>query len=367
MTLSKQKNHRTRKTTPNRKRTALHHRRTSRYAKPYWPYLPVIAVLAAGLIASALLGRTQQGVLGYATNVSPSGLLAETNNQRAANGLGGLGLNGLLNQAAQAKANDMVASNYWSHNSPSGATPWTFITNSGYSYSTAGENLAYGFATSSETIIAWMNSAAHRANILGGKYTEVGFGIANSTNYINEGPQTVVVAMYAAPLVIPPPIVIQVPPPAPYVAPKPTYTPPRTSTPTPVQTPVAQTPATPEPAAEPAGQPEQKPDETYTLLPSNATKQGDTELKQRSADEIPSRRVARVEVATKANAPWGGYALLGLALVSILVFVLRHTIAWHRFLVKGEKFFLHHPLLDIVLVGTVVVCLLLNGATGVIR
>lgn len=364
MTLHKQKTSRSRSvSSAKKKRTALHHRRTTRYAKPYWPYLPVIAVLAAGLIASTLLGRTQQGILGYATNVSPTGLLSETNNQRAANGLGGLGLNGQLNQAAQAKANDMVVNNYWSHNSPSGATPWTFISNSGYSYSTAGENLAYGFATSSETIIAWMNSAVHRANILGSKYTEVGFGIANSANYIGEGPQTVVVAMYAAPLVIPPPIVIPAPQPAPYTPPRPVYTPPRTSAPAP-----APAPATPAPApAQPEPAPEQKPADTYTLMPSNATQRGDTELRQRSADDIPSRRVARVEVATKANAPWGGYALLGIALIAIVLFLLRHTVAWHRFLAKGEKFFLRHPVLDVVLVATAVLCLLLNGATGVIR
>jgi len=37
-----------------------------------------------------------------------------------------------LDSAAQAKANDMAARSYWSHNTPDGQTPWTFMTAAGY-------------------------------------------------------------------------------------------------------------------------------------------------------------------------------------------------------------------------------------------
>ncbi len=197
MTLSKQKTRRP--TTNHRKLTGQHHKQGPHYIKAYWPYLPMIGILLLGILANSWFARVNHSVLGYATDISISSLLSGTNDQRSANGEAGLGLNGQLDQAAQAKANDMAARDYWSHNTPDGQTPWTFITAAGYSYQTAGENLAYGFDTSSATITGWMNSPGHRANILNTSFTEVGFGIVNIPNYQGSGPQTLVVAMYASP------------------------------------------------------------------------------------------------------------------------------------------------------------------------
>src|SRR5690606_1752560 len=80
--------------------------------------------------------------------------------------------------------------------------PWVFINNAGYNYLRAGENLAYGFATSGDTISGWMNSPTHRNNMLDTAFVEVGFGFANSENFNDSGPETVVVAMYAKPQVL---------------------------------------------------------------------------------------------------------------------------------------------------------------------
>jgi hypothetical protein len=106
-------------------------------------------------------------------------------------------MNDALNRAAQAKADNMVQQNYWSHIAPDGTTPWQYFQKVGYSYSVAGENLAYGFSTSDQIITAWINSAEHRANVLG-DYQDVGFGFANGSNY-QHGQNTVVVAMYGLP------------------------------------------------------------------------------------------------------------------------------------------------------------------------
>ena len=60
-----------------------------------------------------------------------SALLADSNSARAANGVGALAINGELNAAAQAQANDMAARNYWSHNTPEGQSPpWIWVTDS---------------------------------------------------------------------------------------------------------------------------------------------------------------------------------------------------------------------------------------------
>jgi uncharacterized protein YkwD len=41
----------------------------------------------------------------------------------------------------------------------------------------AGENIAYGYRTTREVMVGWMNSDGHRANILKPEYTHVGLGI----------------------------------------------------------------------------------------------------------------------------------------------------------------------------------------------
>jgi uncharacterized protein YkwD len=161
-------------------------------------------------LASALfffLGVTGTAHSQYtATGGYQSVLLAGHNSLRAGAGLAPLQLNGQLSAAAQAKANDMVANDYWSHYSPSGASPWTFIDQSGYAYSSASENLSYGYATLDGVMSSWASSPVHMANIMNADFLDVGFGVANSANYIGQGPQTVIVAEYARPTYVSAPV-----------------------------------------------------------------------------------------------------------------------------------------------------------------
>lgn len=197
MTLQKAKPRRP--TTSDRRRAGQHHRQSHHYVKTYWPYLPIIAIFFVGFLANGWLNRVNHNVLGYATDVSPQALLDGTNHQRLQAGESNLELNAQLTAAAQAKANDMAKRNYWSHVTPDGQQPWSFIATSGYNYQSAGENLAYGFGTSSQIVTAWMHSAEHRANIMNRAYKDVGFAVANTPNYQGTGPETIVVAMYGEP------------------------------------------------------------------------------------------------------------------------------------------------------------------------
>lgn len=199
MTLTKQKTHRL--SANQRKRLGQHHNQGNRhYVKTYWPYIPVFAVLLVGLVFNDWVGHQHHSVLGYATDISPQVLLAETNGDRSNHREPALQLNNDLMAAAQAKANDMAKHDYWSHVTPSGVQPWTFIMAAGYQYEAAGENLAYGFGSSDQVMTAWMNSPEHRANILDANYQDVGFGTANAPNYQGTGPETIVVAMYGEPV-----------------------------------------------------------------------------------------------------------------------------------------------------------------------
>jgi uncharacterized protein YkwD len=100
------------------------------------------------------------------------------NQQRATAHCAALTVDSRLTTAARGHSQDMAARNYFDHNTPQGVTPWTRITNAGYKYSQAAENIAEGQTTPASVMDAWMNSAGHRANILNCARTNIGVGLA---------------------------------------------------------------------------------------------------------------------------------------------------------------------------------------------
>jgi uncharacterized protein YkwD len=334
-----------------KRRAGQHHKQTKHYSKAYWPYLPIVAIVSFGLVLNVWMSQWHRTTLGYATDMSVQALLDGTNNQRNANGQASLGLNGLLNQAAQNKANDMAARNYWSHNTPDGQTPWTFISAVGYNYQKAGENLAYGFATAGDTITGWMNSPEHRANILNASYQEVGFGIVNIPNYQSNGPQTLVVAMYALPA---------------SVAAAPAPAPSQPAATKPVQQSTPSTPTSAAPVAEPTPTEQAAPVKTVAPTP-DALARPDTAVAASQRDTVNEQRVARVQLFTAGNASWSLMAMVLIAICGLIIFLGKHAVAWHRFLRRGESFILHHPLFDIAIVSLATVGFILSQTSGLIR
>lgn len=344
------------------KRQGSHHRHSKQYVKVYWPYVPMLLIVLVGLFFGSNTRYIPGNVLAYATEMSNSQLLSATNDQRSANGKSSLSINSRLSAAAQAKANDMAARNYWSHNTPEGSPPWVFIDAQGYGYKKAGENLAYGFSTSSATITGWMNSASHRANMLDGSYTEVGFGFTNATSYNNSGQQTIVVAMYGQPQVA------SASTPAPQQAPTQQKPQPRTNgshktSPAPEQNqqPESTVPAEQDKDIEAGAVIVQ--DDTITpaggiTLPVNSSTLAGT--------EPLTQRVSRLDLLAN-NAPIIAL-FIGLTSVMALAFVtLKHSLVFKRVLIHGEQFILKHPLLDIALVGLVMVTYVFNQTGGFIK
>ncbi len=138
-------------------------------------------------------------VLGFASNISPDKIIELTNQKRAEQGLGPLVINGQLNEAAQRKAGDMFAFNYWSHVSPSGRNPWSFFQEAGYRYLYAGENLARDFMDPQSVVDAWMNSSSHKDNLLNKNYQEIGVAVVNGT--LNGVETTLVVQLFGTPVI----------------------------------------------------------------------------------------------------------------------------------------------------------------------
>lgn len=193
------------KTKPRRTHHISHkkEKRTKHFMKVYAPFIPLLLIVGCGIFISgnSELKGSSGTVKSYATETSDDNLLTATNKQRLAVGLRPLTFNASLDTAAQAKAQDMGSRNYWSHATPEGEQPWIFIETAQYNYRKAAENLAYGFETSDATVIGWMNSPGHRANVLDKDLEEVGFGIINVPSYQERGAQTIVVAMYGQPTV----------------------------------------------------------------------------------------------------------------------------------------------------------------------
>jgi uncharacterized protein YkwD len=104
-------------------------------------------------------------------------VLEQANIDRSLHGLPSLTLDQTLNLAAFAKAEDMLARNYFAHVSPEGVKPWHWFKVLGYDYSFAGENLAIGFDEASDLEESWMNSPKHRDNLLSSDYTDMGVAI----------------------------------------------------------------------------------------------------------------------------------------------------------------------------------------------
>jgi len=128
--------------------------------------------------------------------ITPNNIIGLVNQERENNNLDPLFLNANLSQAAEAKAQDMLANNYFAHTSPQGKTPWHWIEKAKYRYKHAGENLAMGFSGVEEEHQAWMNSTTHKQNILNERYQEIGVAVAEGV--INDRNTTIVVQEFGA-------------------------------------------------------------------------------------------------------------------------------------------------------------------------
>jgi uncharacterized protein YkwD len=100
-------------------------------------------------------------------------VLAATNAQRTAHGLKALSGSSCLTHYATTWATHLAATRTLVHQSLS---PFLSVCKQYY----AAENIADGNVTAAEVVTMWMNSADHRANLLGTHYTHVAIGAAKS-------------------------------------------------------------------------------------------------------------------------------------------------------------------------------------------
>lgn len=105
------------------------------------------------------------------------------NAERTARGLPALSRDTRLDSAARGHSADMAGNDYFDHDSQDGTKFSARITNVGYTWVAAGENIAAGQRTPKSVMTAWMASTGHCQNILSGAYADIGVGLAPGGSY----------------------------------------------------------------------------------------------------------------------------------------------------------------------------------------
>lgn len=329
------------KTAYHEKRYGHHQKRNKSFHDTYLPYLPMTLILFLSLFISGY--TPQRATLAYATEMNHQTLLNATNTQRSNFNRGSLTLNNKLNGAAQAKADDMVSRNYWSHNTPDGQEPWVFINRVNYDYQKAGENLAYGFVSSSETINGWMNSPTHKENLLDSEFTEVGFGFANSDNFNNSGEETIVVAMYGKPYVLS--ALAQQEP----------------SSPTPQESPAPTIPSKPISQPQPQINPQSTQPQPQTVTPMIE------DTSQQSQKEVvlaTAKSVTQAETLSSKVPSWTLGVITFVVGFLLAILLLRHGIKFRKLIKNSRTYVTHHPLIDSTILALIVLGIVLLRNTG---
>lgn len=103
-------------------------------------------------------------------------VLVVTNAARQAAGLKPLRNDAKLNNAAQKHACDMVANDFFGHQGRDGSHSMDRAKTYGFKACTAAENIAWGKFDGKSVTEGFLKSPGHRANIMLGRLTHMGFG-----------------------------------------------------------------------------------------------------------------------------------------------------------------------------------------------
>jgi uncharacterized protein YkwD len=144
-------------------------------------------IVAGGKVTSVMVLPQEDGLKTFTGNPPLTPSLAAAyqrisvdlvNAARARHGLNILTVDTLDTNLAIARSNDMVARNYFDHYTPENRSPADLAREMGLSFTTLGENIAYGNSNAMMAHEAFMNSSGHRSNVLKSPFTKIGAGVA---------------------------------------------------------------------------------------------------------------------------------------------------------------------------------------------
>ncbi|MEV6327788.1 CAP domain-containing protein [Streptomyces sp. NPDC051909] len=140
---------------------------------------PVVSAAPAAAVRAA---PEAAGAAGAGQDVTQVVQLVNAERRKA--GCGPLRSDPKLRTAAQRHADDMAARNYYAHAGRDGRNAGDRIRAAGYAWSAWGENIHRGPHSAAQAVDEWMNSAAHRENILNCSFEDIGVGV----NLTGNGP-----------------------------------------------------------------------------------------------------------------------------------------------------------------------------------
>ena len=107
-------------------------------------------------------------------------MLRQINKVRNKTGASALRLDDRMCAAAMLRAQEIVEQ--FSHTRPNNSDCFTVFNQFGASYGYAGENIAAGSRTVSDTMDQWINSKGHYENMINKKFAKLGVGVVQSPN-----------------------------------------------------------------------------------------------------------------------------------------------------------------------------------------
>lgn len=103
------------------------------------------------------------------------------NKERNIIGLPSLSKNTILSDAANVRAVEIES--LFSHDRPDGSSGFTVLSEFDiFTYSSAGENIAFGQTSATQVMSGWMNSPGHKSNILSSGFDTIGIGCYKSSS-----------------------------------------------------------------------------------------------------------------------------------------------------------------------------------------
>jgi len=153
-------------------------------ARPSSPRRLAVAVALMVTLTSVFAYASPSRTFGWGnssfSSTSEAELVVLTNRARASAGLRSLKVDSALTSVARWRSKDMITRDYFSHTIPGYGKVWDKLKAIGYCYKVAGENIGWNNYPDDVATAAiqtmFMNSAGHRANILGAAWDHIGVG-----------------------------------------------------------------------------------------------------------------------------------------------------------------------------------------------
>ena len=154
-----------------------------------WKRFSVVVAIAAATLLPATAMAAPAAHHGRLVAVASleSGVLEEMNTIRRSHGLQALRLSNSLSAAALQHSQSMASQGYFSHDSSGGGEFWKrvqgFYPQGRYGYWSVGENLLWQSpdVDAAGALQMWMNSPAHRENLLTARWREVGISAIHAS------------------------------------------------------------------------------------------------------------------------------------------------------------------------------------------